>query len=479
MKVKVFLQSMLKFCFASMASAVIGFVLIPIISKGYPTDQYGRINMFYSMGSILMSLFLLGLDNAYIRFFNEPLPSVNNKRLFGLGIIFSTVFGLLVTAFAYWVCPDLVLRLLFGVIDNKKLILLLFVYSESQAIMRMLILNSRLRMQALQYNVKQILMLIATRLSFVFALPASTNYVPAITIMTCSTLLFVVLIFMIDRKEIDFRVTKVQKQDFRSVMKFSLPTMPAAVITFLNNAISKFALSHAGDFGSIGVLSIATSLANVFSIIPSAFSTYWSAFMYKNYRTEQRMIRKVHDWIMLLSILIVCGILLFQDVLYSIISDNYSSSQSYFMIIMLMPIHMLIAETTSYGITIQKKTHISLIISILTCLINYAVSAACVGFVGCMGAALGIGVSAVFALTAKSVYGQKYYASITSARKTFAGCTTVVLLCICNFFIYDRFLLRFCVAAAAVLISCAIYRTEVQDCRRVVKKMLAKKYGDY
>lgn len=454
---------MVQFGFASVVSAIIGFLVIPIASRGFPSEEYGRINMFYSTGGILMSLFLLGLDNTYIRFFNEPLKTIDDKKIYSLGIVFSIAFGLIMTVVAFFLFPDTVLTVLFGKTEHKWLIVLLFIYAEAQVILRLQILNSRLQMKPLLYNIKQSLMFFTTRLTFVFSLFFSKSYVPSVAIMTISTVMAAVAISLLDRNKASIHYKKISKSDFRDVISFSLPTMPSAVLTFINNSISKFVLSAYKDFSSIGVLSMATSLANVFSVIPTAFSVYWSAYMYKNYRNEQEMIKKVHDWILLLSILITIGIFLFQDVLYLIIGETYRSSQAYFMVIMLMPIQSLIAETTSYGINISKKTFISLLISIVTCIINFGVSKALIPLYGGLGAAIGIGISSLFALALKSIYGQKYYRSITNAYKSISGVTIIIAVCICNYFVHNDLPLRVLLSILWTGLTIIVYRKQSKD----------------
>lgn len=463
MEVKAFLKSVFKFCLPSVFSALVGILVIPIVSRFYPTEEYGKINLFYSMGSIIMSLFLLGWDNAYIRFFHEPMRSINSRQMFGMSVAVVAMTAVTTTAVAYFVFPEQILSYLFDETQRKWLILLLALYSASQSVLRMQILKSRLEMNAVGYNVRQMLMLFATRLSFVAALFISTSFIPAVVIMTLATTVLSLGIAVFSRDTISMRFSGVKKADVSAVFRFALPTMPNAVITYLNNTISKMVLSGFGAFAAVGIISVASSVSNLFSLIPTAFAIYWSAYMYKNYDKQQAWICKVHDWICILSIVIVLGIYILQDVLYAIVGGEYQASQPYFMIMMLMPIQSLLTETTSYGITIAKKTQHALFISVLTCGMNLLISMLLVPTMNDLGAALGTGVSAVFCMVAKTVMGQKYYVSITNWKKTAGGIVLIIAVCFLNLITYQSVGSRVICGLLILAASVAVYFKDISQ----------------
>lgn len=74
------LKESAKYSVPTALSAVLSLVLIPVISHVYPASEYGVINLFYSLGNLLMLFALFGLDNAFIRFYQEPVEVLQQNQ---------------------------------------------------------------------------------------------------------------------------------------------------------------------------------------------------------------------------------------------------------------------------------------------------------------------------------------------------------------------------------------------------------------
>ena len=84
MNVNIFIKNIIKYCIPSLVSALVGIVAIPLISHVYPASDYGKINLFYSVGNMILYIVFLGLDSAFIRFYFEQPQGANRKQLFSL-----------------------------------------------------------------------------------------------------------------------------------------------------------------------------------------------------------------------------------------------------------------------------------------------------------------------------------------------------------------------------------------------------------
>lgn len=473
MKVNKFLGNTVKYCIPSIVSAIIGIAVIPIISRVYPADDYGKINLFYSVGNMVLCIVLLGLDSAYIRFYYEGFRGTKGKDLFPLA--FWTALGLdvLLCAVCILIFPDTAGKYLFGE-RNNKMLLAMGLYVIGLLLFRLLSIDTRMDNRALVYNLQQISLMVSNRISFVLITFLTTDYQTSILVITASTLILSLIFTVLLKKSRDFAWKPLSGDTYKAIMLFAIPLMPTTVMTWLNNSVSKMVLSSYNDFAAVGVLSIATSIANVFSVIPAAFCTYWSAFMYKNYTTENGFIKKVHNYICLLSLVMIWGIFVFQDVLYFIVGPEYADSQKYFMLIMLGPIQSLLCETTSYGIILKNKTKYNLYISVAAVLVNVAVSYMLYPVYGSLSAAIGIGTAAVIQLVMKTVIGQKNYSSIVSKKTTILGVTLMLLLILSNIAVWDRFMLRLAGAVVTGVMCVLVYRKEIREIADYAVKFAAK-----
>lgn len=421
-----------KFSIPMALSAVLSLALLPIISRVYPPDDYGKINLFYTLGNFMMTFGLLGLDNAFIRFFQEPLKGLNNSKAFSLCLY--TGFSVVLVAFALMllIAPATISEFIFGEPCISAL-MMLSVYSLSLIVFRLLSIVTRQEFDALSYNIQQILLILSNRVLFVVAVIVSTDYYLSITAMTVMTAFSATVFLLLKRRKyMVLEVPPIPRQSLKTFFFFALPTMPAALLVWLNSSAAKLLLAGFGQYDEVGVFSVAFMIANAFSVIPSAFAIYWSPFVYSHYKTEMYLIKKVQDLITLLTLVLVISFVIFQDLIYALLGTAYNASQSYFMIIMLFPIQALLVETVGYGIYLSNKTQIRLTICFLAALLNISMSLFLIPSCGGMGAAIGLGFSAMVVLVGSCYFGQKYFKSIMNKKRTFLAYIIIAILCVGN-----------------------------------------------
>ena len=63
------LKSFIEYFYGNFVVLLLGFISLPLITRVMTTDEYGRTAMFTSAVTIIYIFAILGLDQAYIRFF--------------------------------------------------------------------------------------------------------------------------------------------------------------------------------------------------------------------------------------------------------------------------------------------------------------------------------------------------------------------------------------------------------------------------
>lgn len=456
MKIQDFIKNTLRYSIPTIVSSVVSIAIIPIITRLYPTDEYGKVSLFYSVGAMLASVFTLGLTSACIRFFYEPLEGSNKQESFNYAFLTGATITVIMSVVSFTLLRKPVTQYLFGE-DNAKSLVLFFLYIISTAAYKMQSNYARLSHLVFQFNVLQVIYILVNKVFFVLAVIYSTNYFYSIALMTIGLM---VETLTIGRKNLKLDFSLPNRFARKQMIAFSLPLLPNDIAVMLNNSAAKFILSYFGDFSAVGVISMATNIANTFNIISNAFAVYWSSFMYENYIREQEMIKKIHNAMELMSVFMVVAIYAFQDVLYLILGGNYRSSQPYFLLIMLMPIQLLICETTSYGINISKKTYINMFVSLASCFVNILISFFLYPQLGILAMAWGIGISAIVQLCLKTIIAQKYYRSIVQPWQTMTGIILICSLCISNLLLFEHLVIRLAISVCVIFISCLIYKKE-------------------
>ena len=322
------------------------------------------------------------------------------------------------------------------------------------------------------YIFSQLAYLITNRILFVCAAPITTNYAFGNWIIALSTLAAgAAFYFVIEKSRFKVESPKyILSKSTIEMLKFGIPLMPTTLTVWLNNSIAKFIYSMFGDYSSIGTFSIATSVANIFSIVPAAFTTYWAPYLYKNYKTEQKFIRRVHDYVVLSSVLLIIVFYVFQDILYIFVNGDYSSSKSIFMLVMINPVMSLLAETTGYGIMFEKKTVYNLYASAASFLLNAFITYFSYKYIGIVGAAVAIAVSSLLQFIIKTWIGQKYYKTIDSRLRTCISIFVIMVIAISNVYLCDNLLLRILISMSVMIIFTIIYKDFIKEIGHVIEK---------
>lgn len=460
----------MKYSIPTIVSAVIGIVAIPVITRIYPPEEYGKISLFYSLGILFATFFSFDLCSSCIRFHSESKNEVSRKALFNFAFFVGTIVTVLVGIWVFAFFRESLAVYIFGEANGYAL-LIFFLYIELNIIYKLQVNYSRLAFDARNYNFQQTFYILTNKIFFAFAAIISTNYIYAILIIVVS---MAIQELTIGRKCLKFQFEMPGKAVIKRMLCFSIPLLPVNMAVILNNSIAKMVLSFYGDFNTLGVISIATNLANTFNIISSAFCVYWGPFMYQNYDKEKKLIKQIHNYVILVSLAMVIGIFVFQDILFYILGQNYRQSQPYFLLIMLMPIQLLICETTSYGINLANKTYISMIISIISCVVNGGIVIYFYPKLGAVAVSLGIAVSALYQLIVKSAISQKFYASIDSYLKTFASIAVMVLICVSNLVLYHSLLYRILLALCCIGVGFVLFHKEIGELAAFVRQAFHK-----
>ena len=464
------LKSLMGFSVVPIVSGLIAILVIPVVSHVFPEDEYGKINLFYSMGTLLMTACMLGLDSSQIRYFFEPPKGLTKCSIRTIAVIVGLGVDLLLVALAVFAFPQQVSQYLFGE-QNIPLIACLGVFVASLIVFRVVNTDARMEGEVARYNVQAILQNFITKISFVaVGVLFTTHYDASIIAMTVMMALVSCWLLIRGRAGFMLERSSVTAGVLRTLLAFGMPMMMTSFVLNLNGMVGKIALSGAGLYAAVGVFAIATTISNVFTIIPTAFTTYWSPFMYEHYKTDQESIKRVHDLVMWGSVAIVALIIVFQNVLFLIVGGGYAACQTYFMLVMTNPIQALICETTAYGIALKEKPVYNVVASVLGVAVSAVVTFALMDSLGVLAAALGVAASSVVIGAMRTVIGQHYYKSVANPVKTVLTSLLILAACAFNGVFCQSVALEAGVGVLLLAISMLLYRRELAAFLASLKK---------
>lgn len=458
-----FILKIIKFSIPSWIGFIINVVSVVIITRYFLPDAYGLINTFNASSTLIMGLVCLGLDSGFIRYFFEPPDGFDRNRLFLISILISLLILLVLSAALLAVASTRLSTFIFGM-DNFFLMILLFGNVISLLVIRFVTIYYRMEGNTFLYAILSIAMQLALKGSLVFAAIVKPDYEFAILSSVIAMISMVVaFLFFTGRTLFPSRKTySIAKiQSLKQFFIYSLYTWPVPILLYFNILATliiirvKLGNEAVGIFASVGVF------VGVIAVLQAGFSTFWSGYMFENYKTQVLRITRMHDYISFFIIVLMACFVLFRDVMFLLLGAKYQVSKPFFALLLLYPLLLILSETTCYGISIAKKTELLLIVTFSSILLNLGITWMLIPSWGLLGACFGSAVAGFVFFAVQSYYGQKYYRSIEHAGRTVFTVFSIVVLAVGNLLFNNSFWGLTALSMTCFLFAGLVYRKEI------------------
>jgi len=439
------IKTIFGFSLSSWISALLNFGIITVSTRYIEPEQLAQINIFIVTVTLLMTLVSLGLDQGYMRYFHEEKTEQGRRDLL-TACLFAGVIGLTVISILFFPIRN---NIAYWILNNNKneLILYLFLCTLNVLVLRYISLLHRMNNAVFLFTITSICSLPLLKISYLISAAYNSQSYTAIFIMTCISSITLVLIFLFYKVELNFKVS-IRKILTSDLIKFSIPLMPISFVMLLNNNIPLFLLRSLDDMTQLGIYSIAITLAGLITLLQSGLNTFWSPYVYQNYRNDTAifMIRKMHKVIVFLMISFAIIIIMCQDAIVFLLGAKYRTVINFFPLLMISPICYTIAETTGIGIALKNKSYINLYIYVVCIVVNITFCYILIPLYSVTGAAVSTAFASVIMLILKTIFGQVYYKTIGQYRFVTVGMLIIVFVVSINILFVSEPIIKLCTA---------------------------------
>jgi O-antigen/teichoic acid export membrane protein len=387
---KKFIKNLVGFSIGPIVAAILSFIIVPITTYLVSTDDFGKAAM-YTMGYTLSSLFIfLGLDQAFVREYNEY---ENKKKLFWNSLIFPLLFSFLL-AIIYIIFYKPISLLMFDSVE-KYIIIILALSLPFAIINRFNLLVLRMEEKAKIYSLLNILNKVSSIVILIPYLIFVDNSFKGIITATFLNLVILCIIETYYVKHIWKVNFKLDKKLLEKLFRFGIPLVPASIIGWVFTSMDRLSLRQWSTFNEIGIYSAAFKIVAVLGILQQAFCTSWvpTALKWHKEKVSNIKYEQVSETILTVMVMLFAFIILFKDVIITLLSSDYSSAANSVPFLLLFPIMYTISETTTLGITFSRKTYYNIVISLISAVINYIGNYILVPKLGSLGASISTGIS--------------------------------------------------------------------------------------
>jgi len=364
--------------------AIIGFLTIPLLTWTFSQEDVGRYNFFQSLISLFILFSVLGLDQAYMRFYNNTKEKII--------LLFSCMIpGALMLLVVYFIFYDF-LFILFDV--NKLTLVFIFLIFFINHINKFLSLYLRMGNNSLIYSLNQIILKVLIMLGVVFCFYKLliNNFDSLVSILfisyTCSFLFL--FLFSLKLKNSEINEVKVDHGfNFKELYYFGLPLLFSSIIYWGLCNINIIFLREI-SYSSLAIYTVSMSIASVVGILQSIFSTIWVPYYYK--LIEMELYKDVsnifHGYAIFIITIISFLTYLFSPILQYFFPKDYIMVSSLFPLCIFFSLLYLLGEIVGIGLQAAKKTTYVFATILIAFLVNCLLSFTLIPILNVKGAVI-------------------------------------------------------------------------------------------
>lgn len=368
---------------------LVNFVLLPIFTRLFSTEEYGIIDLISTFASFSEVLIAFSLQSAIIRFFHDRDLKNHRKEIIGSSLLIILVAGSLVISFTYFFLQDLALFLLQSPVHKKYLMYgALFAFFSATAQPGMAF--QRMSGNVYTFSIISLLQSLGYILfSLLFVLKFNYGVEGVFLAKVIANSLYASSSNILIRGNISF------PPNFKLIkylLRYAGPLVPSVMITWLNAQADRIIIVNIIGLSYAGIYGAAAKISVIIMIIISAFRLSWNPIAMKLlYHKERNEIYKEVMNFFLGSLLTVALFLsaISKELLKWITTPEYSGG--YIVLPWLLGAFVIHGSGTlaALGASIQKKTEINMLAALIGASLNLFLSIFLVRRYGIVGAAYG------------------------------------------------------------------------------------------
>lgn len=465
---KSFIRKLVGFSLVTWVSFIISFLSAPISTRLFDPSVLGKINIFNTYTNLWGVLILIGLDQAYVRFYYERL---NNRTIgylftFCFAVTYSLILVLVVLAIPF---RDFLSRVMFQEKDNL-LLWLFFLSVFCTATLRYLNLTYRMEKDIKLYTIQGVLMALVSKVLYIGIGFWNSSYKPALIVLTISHLILALAFLFIQRERFE-KIKKYDKEVTKAIFSFAIPLIPVSVLMWANSSIPQIVMQNTMDYYSVGIFTSAVALANIILLVQAGFNTFWIPYTYENYKTQTGQFFKVHRYLVCVLTLFGLFVVLSQDIIFLLLGEKYRVAKVFFPFLILAPVCYIIGETTGMGIGISKKTYLNITVFTVSVVVNLFFCMLLRIPMGIPGIAIATSMAAIVSMILKTYLGEKHYHVVDSYKYMFFSVTIIAASAIITLLV-GNMLMKYFLLLGAMFAAALFFRHEVNDLFRYTKSFV-------
>ena len=423
------LKKFIEFAIGNGIVLILGFISSPIITRLVLPEQYGKASMFTTFTSLMVLISLVGMDQAYIRYYNDEKDD-DRGALLGKSIVIASTINLIV---------GIILLVFYKKVSNFiidesafVLVILVVIHTLFSIVGNFSMINVRMKQKGKTYSflsvINKVSYLIFIGIFYFIFRNSYLTIVMATILANIVSMSFGIYIEKSDWKNVKFFNNA--KITTNELIRYGIPFIFSMAITWIFQSIDKVTLRIFSTYSEIGLYSGAMTIIGLLNNFQAAFTTFWTPVAYEKYATnpeDKKFFVNINQIVTVGMLILSIGLIATKDIVIGFLGKEYQGAQFIFPFLVFMPIMYTISETTVLGINFMKKTKYHIYIAVFSAISNIIGNLILVPTYGAKGAAISTGLAYIVFFIARTYYAGKFY-KIEFYMKRFWACVIPVYI---------------------------------------------------
>ncbi len=485
-------RGFLTYFYGNFVVLLLGFIQTPLLTRMLPTDEYGKTGMFETAVTVIYIFAILGLDQAYIRYYyakgkaggSEQLVPVDRRALL-FRCITPPLIIVTVLSLVYIILCRPVNFFLFGA-DGADVTALVIIYTLICVFERFFFLDVRMQQNGRLYsniNIIEKVLSIATIIVAFYLIGSDFRIgLYALAVPWGLTTSFLVLRYFRMCKKDGASGTEASGRyvpSYRELISYGIPFITVLLMEWALSSCDRIALRSFSSFDELGIYTSAMKIVILLITFKNTFIAYWSPVAMERFEDginekNTAFFRQAYEVVMMLCITGAAFLILFRRVIVLLLGPEYRSAEAVIPFLTLMPIFAIMFEITVQSIKFSRKGQYLNVASLVALVVNIIGNLLLVPRLGGMGAAVTTGISYIIYFVIGSYFAEKCIRVGYNYRKTALYALLITLYCaeasFINNTLYDTL-----AGLIIMALVCMIDRDKLATIFGYVKGFLGKK----
>lgn len=465
MKYKYFLKNLSIFTISNFITKLLMFLMLPLYTSILTSKEYGTIDMITTTVNLAMPILTLCITEAIIRFTIEENTNRKQILLNSLNIAFKGYILLLIASIVAWIIGiELKILIIFNIYY--------LVYTVSSLLTYYLKGLERIKIIGWASVIRVITLILLNCLLLLYLKLSVVGYY--VSLIVSDIIVIIIYIYNLKKNKVvgnDEKNTTLKKE----MIKYSKNFVLNSISWWINNASDKYILLLFYDLNITGIYSVAYKIPTIIEFVQAIYSQAWQISAIKEYDKESSTeffsnMYKIYNIIIIFSVcLILVSLKFIAKILFA---KEFFGAWKYVPFLLLAILFGALSGFLGSIYAANKDSKMYAKSTAIGALSNIILNFLLIPSMAAHGAAVATCISYVIVWILRLIFMKKYMVLKINLKKDVTSYLLILVICISV--ICLKTLIAEIIATTVLTIIILMYRKELADLSKSVRKDFMK-----